>query len=57
MQNLVLFFNQFMSYLLVFGLMVVLVIIASIIGVKIRISKNKKEAVELEDSTEHSVKP
>lgn len=42
MTNLILFLNAFFSYLLVFGLIVALVIVACVIGVKWRKSKDAK---------------
>ncbi|MBD5502886.1 MAG: hypothetical protein HDR09_03780 [Lachnospiraceae bacterium] len=45
MTNLILFVNAFLSYLLVFVLIVALVIVACIIGVKCWKSKDAKEAV------------
>lgn len=44
MNNLILFLNSFLSYLLLFVFIVVLVIIACVIGAKWRMSKNKKLA-------------
>jgi len=44
MTNLILFVNSFLSYLLCFALIVVLVIAACIIGVKWRKSKDAKAA-------------
>lgn len=45
MQNLILFVNAFLSYLLVFVLIVALVIAACVIGVKWRKSKDAKAAL------------
>lgn len=45
MSNLILFLNSFLSYLLLFVLIVALVIVACIIGVKWRKSKDAKLAV------------
>ncbi len=45
MQNLILFVNAFLSYLLLFVLIVALVIVACIIGVKWRKSKDAKAAL------------
>lgn len=54
MTNVILFLNSFLSYLLLFILIVALVIIACVIGVKWRKSKDRKLAVsggaELEQS-------
>ena len=44
MTNLILFVNAFLSYLLVFVLIIALVIVACIIGVKWRKSKDAKAA-------------
>lgn len=44
MTNLVLFINSFLSYLLLFVLIIALVIVACIIGVKWRKSKDAKAA-------------
>ncbi len=46
MTNLILFVNAFLSYLLVFVLIVALVIVACIIGVKWRKSKDAKAAAD-----------
>ena len=45
MANLILFVNSFLSYLLLFVLVVALVIVACIIGVKWRKSKDAKAAL------------
>lgn len=45
MTNLILFVNAFLSYLLIFILIVALVIVACIIGVKWRKSKDAKAAL------------
>lgn len=45
MTNLILFVNAFLSYLLIFVLIVALVIVACIIGVKWRKSKDAKAAL------------
>lgn len=45
MQNLILFVNAFLSYLLLFVLIVALVIVACMIGVKWRKSKDAKAAL------------
>lgn len=56
MNNLILFLNSFLSYLLLFVIMIALVVIACIIGVKMRKSKDARlqaEAVmEEEDAAE-----
>ena len=44
MTNLILFVNAFLSYLLLFAFIIVLVIVACIIGVKWRKSKDAKNA-------------
>ena len=46
MANLILFVNAFLSYLLLFVLIVALVIVACVIGVKWRKSKDAKAAAE-----------
>lgn len=46
MTNLILFVNAFLSYLLCFALIVALVIVACVIGVKWRKSKDAKAAAE-----------
>ncbi len=56
MNNLILFFNSFLSYLLLFVIMVALVVIACVIGVKLRKSKDAKllqeELLEKEETAE-----
>lgn len=44
MTNFILFLNSFLSYLLVFAIIVVLVIIACVLGVKWRKASDKKKA-------------
>ncbi len=51
MTNLILFVNAFLSYLLVFVLIVALVIVACVIGVKWRKSKDAKAAAEAQADT------
>ena len=51
MTNLILFINSFLSYLLLFALIVVLVIVACVIGVKWRKSKDAKAALETQTDT------
>ena len=46
MTNLILFVNAFLSYLLVFVFIIAVVVVACIIGVKWRKSKDAKAAVE-----------
>ena len=46
MTNLILFVNAFLSYLLVFVFIVAVVVVACVIGVKWRKSKDAKAAVE-----------
>lgn len=46
MSNAILFTNSFLEYLLVFGISVVVVIIACVIGVSLRKSKNAKIEAE-----------
>lgn len=55
MNNLILFLNSFLSYLLLFVFIVVLVIIACVIGAKWRISKDKKLAAAGGDNIVESV--
>lgn len=50
MTNLIYFVNAFLSYLLVFILIVALVIVACIIGVKWRKSKDAKAAQNVDES-------
>ena len=45
MTNLILFVNAFLSYLLIFVIIIALVIVACIIGVKWRKSKDAKAAL------------
>ncbi len=45
MTNLILFVNAFLSYLLIFVLIIALVIVACLIGVKWRKSKDAKAAL------------
>ncbi|MCM1162227.1 MAG: hypothetical protein NC412_13535 [Roseburia sp.] len=42
MNNLILFLNSFLSYLLLFVIMIALVVIACVIGVKLRKAKDAK---------------
>ena len=51
MANLILFVNSFLSYLLLFVLVVALVIVPCIIGVKWRKSKDAKAALEMQADT------
>lgn len=51
MTNLVLFINSFLSYLLLFVLIIALVIVACIIGVKWRKSKDAKAAANADLET------
>ena len=46
MTNLILFVNSFLSYLMIFVLIIALVIVACVIGVKWRKSKDAKAAAE-----------
>ena len=48
MTNLILFVNSFLSYLLIFVFIIALVIIACVIGVKWRKSKDAKAAAAAE---------
>lgn len=54
MNNLILFLNAFLSYLLLFAFIVVLVIIASVIGIKWRKSKDVKLAAAGEGAVEQT---
>lgn len=56
MTNLILFVNAFLSYLLLFVLVVALVIVACIIGVKLRKNKDAKAAAQqaVDDSADAS---
>lgn len=54
MNNLILFLNAFLSYLLLFAFIVVLVIIASVIGIKWRKSKDAKLAATGEGAVEQT---
>ncbi|MBO5473221.1 MAG: hypothetical protein J6A08_05480 [Lachnospiraceae bacterium] len=51
MTNLILFLNSFLSYLLLFVLVVALVIVACVIGVKWRKSKDARAALETAEET------
>ena len=51
MTNLILFLNSFFSYLLLFVIIVALVIVACIIGVKWRKSKDAKAALNTDTQT------
>ena len=46
MTKLILFVNAFLSYLLVFLVFAVLIVVAVLVGIKVRQSKNKKEEIE-----------
>ena len=52
MSNLVAFLNSFLSYLLVFGVFVVIAIVAVAIGITLRKAKNTKAAVEIAEDVE-----
>lgn len=54
MTNLILFVNAFLSYLLCFLLIVALVIVACVIGVKWRKSKDAKAAEAHKDAADGS---
>lgn len=45
MDNLILFLNSFMSYLLLFLICVAVIIIAVLIGIKLRKNKDAKDAL------------
>jgi predicted membrane protein len=49
MTNLILFINAFLSYLLCFVFIIALVIVACVIGVKWRKSKDAKAALQSEE--------
>lgn len=48
MTNLILFVNAFLSYLLIFVLIIALVIVACMIGIKWRKSKDAKAALNVD---------
>jgi hypothetical protein len=50
MTNLILFINAFLSYLLCFVFIIALVIVACVIGVKWRKSKDAKAALQSEEA-------
>ena len=52
MANLIAFINSFLSYLLLFGVCVAAVIIACLIGVRLRRNKDAKTALEAEKQGE-----
>lgn len=53
MYNLISFLNSFLSYLLVFAIVAVLVVIASFVGIKLRKNKDAKDALAMmEESTD-----
>ena len=56
MANLILFVNAFLSYLLLFVLIVALVIVACVIGVKWRKSKDAKAAAVTQDDVADGAK-
>ena len=56
MDNLILFMNSFLSYLLLMAVIVVLVGIAIFIGIKMRKSKNAKFAEEMMTAREQEQK-
>lgn len=45
MNNLILFTNAFLSYLLVFLVFAVLIVVAVLVGIKVRKNKNKKDEI------------
>lgn len=55
MNNLILFLNSFFSYLLLFIIIVALVIVACVIGVKWRKSKDQKLALSGGGETDETV--
>lgn len=52
MSNLVAFLNSFLSYLLLFGVFVVIAIVAVALGITLRKAKNTKAAVEIAEDVE-----
>ena len=46
MNNLILFTNAFLSYLILFLVFATLIVIAVFAGIKVRENKNKKEEIE-----------
>lgn len=56
MENLIAFFNMFFSYLLLFGLIVVLAVIACLIGIRLRKRKDRKEAELTKTERERDVR-
>ena len=54
MNNLILFVNSFLSYLLVFAIVVVLCAIAIAIGITMRKKKDAKLALQREAATEQN---
>ena len=50
MDNLVLFLNSFLSYLLLFVICVAVIIVAVLIGVKLRRNKDAKDAAMIEET-------
>ena len=55
MTNLILFFNSFLSYLLVVAVFVIVIGIAVFVGIKLRKNKNAKEAALAAKNTEAGV--
>ena len=56
MTNLILFFNSFLSYLLVVAVFVIVIGIAIFMGIKLRKNKDAKEAALAAKNTEAGVK-
>lgn len=52
MNNLILFFNTFLSYLLVLVVIAVLVCVAVFIGIRLRKSKDKKATLVVDETTD-----
>ena len=52
MTNLILFFNSFLSYLILFVFIVVLGVAAALLGIKLRKKKDEK-AVEVTENTDN----
>ena len=54
MANLIAFINSFLSYLLLFGICVAVVIAACLIGVRLRRNKDAKEALKAGETIEQA---
>lgn len=53
MNNLILFLNAFLSYFLLFAFIVILVVVACVGGIKLRKSKDAKEALLVEENSDN----